>query len=202
MAKTLYPADTHQWEQGDDWHWCVGLFIPSNPGGTIWDSFFWTQNTTPVVYARTYEPYPFVVSNLEQDNAGSIQEYTLSFPDGGFVRNILSEATLPLATVNIFLLNQTAGNHVYLEMGTGSIQGYSISQGITVLSCASTNLMEAPCPSRSILRNRCSFLFRGDACGYTGVDSTCDFSLDGENGCKAKSNEARFGGFPSLPLKV
>ena len=53
-------------------------------------------------------------------------------------------------------------------------------------------------PPRLAYRNRCFFQYMGQECGYAGAMPSCDFTMDGENGCKAHSNEHRFGGFPGL----
>lgn len=53
-------------------------------------------------------------------------------------------------------------------------------------------------PRRLQWRNRCAWLYRGKECGYTGGLPTCDYSLQGANGCAAHSNTPRFGGFPGI----
>jgi hypothetical protein len=53
-------------------------------------------------------------------------------------------------------------------------------------------------PPRLMRRNRCEFRFRGPDCGYTGSAPTCDYSLDGPNGCAVKGNALNFGGFRGI----
>ena len=45
----------------------------------------------------------------------------------------------------------------------------------------------------------CNWSFRSQECGYTGQDKFCSKSLDN---CKAKNNEARFGGIPPIYKKI
>jgi hypothetical protein len=47
-------------------------------------------------------------------------------------------------------------------------------------------------------RDRCAWPYKGRRCGYTGQLATCDYTLEGSNGCIAHANVARFGAFPSL----
>ena len=53
-------------------------------------------------------------------------------------------------------------------------------------------------PVRLQFRNRCPWRYKGRECGYTGALPTCDFTLNGTNGCKTHNNETRFGGFPGI----
>lgn len=47
-------------------------------------------------------------------------------------------------------------------------------------------------------RDRCRFVYKGARCKYAGPMGSCDFSLTGDNGCRAHDNEENFGGFPGL----
>ena len=51
-------------------------------------------------------------------------------------------------------------------------------------------------PRQKFTKNFCRFKFKGPRCGYTGSDTSCNHTLAD---CKAKGNEKRFGGFPSIP---
>lgn len=51
-------------------------------------------------------------------------------------------------------------------------------------------------PRERFLPDRCPFVFRGTACGYTGAETTCDKSYGNSAGCLGRSNQARYGGFP------
>ena len=53
-------------------------------------------------------------------------------------------------------------------------------------------------PRRMQWRDRCGWVYKGAECGYAGPEATCDYSLQGGNGCSAKGNEHRFGGLPGI----
>ncbi|HNV10657.1 MAG TPA: hypothetical protein PKN27_04910 [Propionibacteriaceae bacterium] len=44
----------------------------------------------------------------------------------------------------------------------------------------------------------CNYRFRDDNCGYSGYDTTCTKTLAA---CTAKGNQARYGGFPTMPQR-
>lgn len=56
-------------------------------------------------------------------------------------------------------------------------------------------------PYRRQYRDRCPWVFKGKRCGYTGSMTSCDFTKNGVNGCRAHDNVRRFGGFPGLQNK-
>jgi hypothetical protein len=63
------------------------------------------------------------------------------------------------------------------------------------------NPLTLPVPSRVQLRDRCSWRYKGENCGYSGAITSCDLSLEGENGCSAHDNQERFGGYPGISVR-
>jgi len=53
-------------------------------------------------------------------------------------------------------------------------------------------------PRRLQWRDRCAWAYKGRECGYTGVITNCDYTLQGDNGCAIHSNTKRFGAFPGI----
>ena len=53
-------------------------------------------------------------------------------------------------------------------------------------------------PRRRQARDYCQWRYKGDECGYTGTNPTCDLSLKGANGCVAHQNVIHFGAFPGI----
>lgn len=47
-------------------------------------------------------------------------------------------------------------------------------------------------------RDKCRWRFKSPECGYTGAALTCDYTLQGDNGCSPKGNTMRFGGLPGI----
>lgn len=47
-------------------------------------------------------------------------------------------------------------------------------------------------------RDRCRHEYKGTRCAYSGALATCDYTYDGDNGCKEHDNVANFGGFRGM----
>lgn len=79
---------------------------------------------------------------------------------------------------------------------------YVIGSKATAYTCEFTlgarNPLTSRFPRRLQWRNRCSFRYKGEECGYTGAMPSCDFTLNGPNGCKAHNNATRFGALPGI----
>lgn len=60
------------------------------------------------------------------------------------------------------------------------------------------NPLKYPFPYRRQHQDRCPWLYKGRRCKYSGPMQSCSYTKDGDNGCKAHNNLARFGGFPGL----
>ena len=74
-----------------------------------------------------------------------------------------------------------------------SDQNYKIT-----FTLGSENPLTLRFPPRQQFRNRCFWKYKGDQCRYAGDLPTCDYSLDGANGCRVHNNVLYFGGFPGL----
>lgn len=66
------------------------------------------------------------------------------------------------------------------------------------LNLGSENPLAMRFPNRLQFRNRCPWKYRGTECGYSGGLASCDYTLDGANGCNAHANTVNFGGFPGI----
>jgi lambda family phage minor tail protein L len=67
----------------------------------------------------------------------------------------------------------------------------SVSLGIA-------NPLNLQFPRRKQMQDICQWTYKGAECGYAGPLQSCDYTLQGSNGCAAHNNEVRFGGFPAL----
>lgn len=47
-------------------------------------------------------------------------------------------------------------------------------------------------------RDKCLWRYKGRGCNYTGPEASCDYTLQGPDGCSAKGNTLRFRGLPGL----
>ena len=79
------------------------------------------------------------------------------------------------------------------------IDSIQANQTEVVFTCASKfDIMELTLPNRQYTRNYCTWKFKGTECAYAGGETECNRTWQR---CNALGNEARFGGFPSVPGK-
>lgn len=79
------------------------------------------------------------------------------------------------------------------EVVGASQQDYAVS-----FTLGAENPLTFRFPRRRQFRDRCQWRYKGAECAYAGPLGTCDFTLNGSNGCVAHGNEERFGGFPGI----
>lgn len=60
------------------------------------------------------------------------------------------------------------------------------------------DVLEVPLPSGKYLRSHCRWVFKSTQCGYSGSETSCNRTFQR---CQALNNVARFGGFPSIPIR-
>ncbi len=95
--------------------------------------------------------------------------------------------------VNSDQLDETPEYNETFKITGASSQGYKVSWKLGI-----DNPLSLRFPRRRMFPDQCSFKYKGPECGYTGSLSSCDLSRNGDNGCTAHYNVARFGGFPAL----
>lgn len=98
-----------------------------------------------------------------------------------------------LYVVNTGNLSQAPEIEELLYVTSSSAKDY-----VATFTLGAGNPLAQRFPRRLQFRARCSWLYRGPECGYNGGMPTCDYSLQGENGCTAHNNNRRFGGFPGI----
>lgn len=142
----------------------------------------------------------------------------------------LDEKTNELPTLTVTIQDQTQVVHSYMERYGGGI-GFDVDlivvrattaeetevdpelvEYFQVISSSAANYvvtwqLGAENPLRQIFPGRrqeddvCSFKFRDGNCGYSGAATTCDLSLNGPNGCRAKGNSKNYGGYPGILVR-
>lgn len=98
-----------------------------------------------------------------------------------------------ILVVNSGNLNQPPEMNEHFTVVGARSQTYSVE-----FSLGAENPLTRRFPFRYQFRDRCQWLYKGAECGYTGALPTCDYSLDGPNGCGAHNNVERFGAFPGI----
>lgn len=211
MAYTLSQYLTEQKNIiASDKAWLVALEIDVRDFETTayYETRYIVNNTESVTYnGNVYEPYAFEisldytaggqtdVSVTIQDVSRAIQAYLQEYKGGvGF--------HVRLIVLNEGALDQPSDIVEHFEVVSTSSENYNVT-----FSLGTQNLLNRKFPNRRQLRDRCAWRFKSAECGYDGSQESCDYSLRGINGCKAKDdgsqstaegNVHNYGGFPGI----
>lgn len=159
-------------------------------------------------YARnsediTFESNVYLKGAFDLDmkqGAGEIGDVTVSIKD--YTRAVQSRMQdygggvgfpVTITIVNTGNLAQAAEIQETYKVVAAKSKGYDVE-----FVLGAENPLTMRFPRRLQARNRCPWAYKGARCGYSGPLTTCDFSLQGPNGCAAHDNTERFGAFPGV----
>lgn len=86
----------------------------------------------------------------------------------------------------------------YLLLFTGVVTGYRGDEAYLEID-AVTSVNRAGNISNRRVGVKCPWVFKDANCGYVGVETTCNKLYTDAGGCSGRSNQHKFGGFPSRP---
>lgn len=158
----------------------------------------WGTNSSGAI--NVYSPFPIGHRDIREDSEGSIPTTVLS------VSNVTLEMQQYVQTydmidqpVRIMLVRwDDAPNGTPIRQYDFRILALRTNAEAFTATLGNYNLNRQPFPLQRCNRDFCGWGYKGPECGYTGVEATCDKTLEGSNGCKAKGNQARFEAF-NLP---
>jgi hypothetical protein len=104
---------------------------------------------------------------------------------------VFSELTLRI--VNSERLDHPPEMEHVLQVTASSVKNYVVS-----FTLGAENPLTVSFPRHRQFKGRCVWRFKGYGCGYTGPVATCDYTLEGANGCVQKNNQLNFRGLPGL----
>lgn len=85
----------------------------------------------------------------------------------------------------------------YFQVITAGTSNYVVSWTL-----GAENPLRQIFPARRQDNEQCSFKFRDEDCGYKGSATSCDLTLNGPRGCRAKNNAKNYGGYPGILVRV
>lgn len=74
----------------------------------------------------------------------------------------------------------------------------STKEYVVTFQLGSENLLAIQFPKSKQWKDRCAWRYKGYGCRYAGPAPTCDYTLDGANGCIVHQNALNFKGLPGL----
>lgn len=167
--------------------------------GAVTETLYVARNSEDVVFkGNTYEAgsFDFEITHAANsapdvklsvvDFTQTIQEKMESYSGGvGFKVWVM--------IVNSSNLDQPSEFIEQFYVLSAQVSGYKV-----VWTIGSRNPLRVRFPRRIQSRDRCQWQFAGTECGYEGLVTTCDYTLQGPNGCGEKANSRRYGGQPGL----
>lgn len=139
-----------------------------------------------------------------KENAGEIQNIQLSVQDqAGILMPYLKKyrggvrSRVLISIISVQPDNTTAliDFSEMFDVISSSAADYVVS-----IEIGAENPLTRLFPARTQMRDRCSFRYKSPECGHFNAAS-CDLTLTGDNGCRVKGNQARFGGYPSITVQ-
>lgn len=194
---TAIIAEKNKLNTTSAWLTLLQIYLPS---GTV---LYLVPNPAAVLFdSQTYTPFPCTVDTVKTDSRGGLSDVTVTVSNvdrsmSGFVETEdLRGAQVRILTVNSANLADPAAVASDEEY---EITEITITEEWAVFRLGHSRLMQQRFPNGRFLRDNCRWIYKTAECGYAGGLTTCDKILEGSNGCRAHSNQSRFGGFPGIP---
>ena len=177
--------------------------------------------------SNTYYPYPMGVTNIEQDTQGNVNSINLTVSNIGLIgSSLINSGKIDGREVRLRLVHEDhLSDPNFVIESKWLVSGVSYDHNVMTVKLSMINLLNIDFPRERFFRTRCRYVSRygGLHCGYnkdlpnmissTNPDfnpSSCDGTLDGENGCTVhglneeannlpKEHPKRFGGYPGIP---
>lgn len=181
---------------------CLEVDVRDPTTDVISETLYLVHNTEDIVHnGNTYTAYSFSM-NMSVEK-GSQPAVTVTVEDvSRAVQSRMQQTGGGVGFyVRILILNESDLDSPpeiieRFEVTSASTSDYNITWVL-----GAKNLLAKKFPNRRQLRDRCSWTFKDSNCQYVGASLTCDYTLDGPDGCAGKNNTLRFGGFPGIKSK-
>lgn len=187
--------------------WLIALKIHvRNPETGAVEEIIRVVNNTELtkIQGEDYEPFPFGISITEnsnelptlsvtiQDQTQMVQGYMQRYGGGiGF------DVDLIVVRAKTAEDTDTEPELIeYFQVITSNVMNYVVNWNL-----GAENPLRQIFPARRQDSEQCSFKFKDSNCAYKGRAQTCDLTLNGPNGCRAKGNAINFGGFPGIIVR-
>lgn len=185
------------------WLFAMKIYLV-DANGVFVDTYRIAANSEAVtIDGEVYQPFPFTVSHNQngselgtlsitvQDQLGIIQ--TLM---GGYYGMVGLQVELLIADFGSGTTTTTSSVIEPYEITTAACNDYVAS-----FQLGAENPLSILVPKRMQWKDRCNHRYKSTECGYVGALTTCDFTMDGANGCVVHGVKSRIGTFPGLVIR-
>lgn len=173
--------------------------VINNQTGSVDEVQYLCRNNEDILFqGNTYKKASFGYK-IEHSSDGMPEvKLTIQDPTGSVLQKAEQYAggvgwKVRFMLVNTGNLSQPPEIDESIHVIAGKVSSYALT-----LTLGARNPLRQRFPRRLQWRDRCSFRYKGDQCKYAGAMQTCDYTLQGANGCAAHGNEQNFGGFPGI----
>jgi phage-related protein len=183
------------------WLIAIKVHVVHPVSGQVVDHIRLVRNDNPVtIDGEVYEPFIFDIDIKKKLN--ELPSLTITAQDHrgliasrlhGFKGGVGSKVDLMIFAADGEDVLSDPELTEYFEILKASVDDY-----VATWSLGTENPLRITFPRRKQYRDRCPWLYKDENCTYSGDLPTCDFTLDGENGCRAHGNSINFGGMPGL----
>lgn len=150
---------------------------------------------------NTYVKFPITHEFISENTQGQVDSLRLRVANvNRLIQVYLEQYDFRGLKVVIRMVwaNQLSDPDAYMD-DIYYIDNYSATQDVVEFTLTSKfDVLAVDIPARKYSRNYCGWKFKSSECGYSGGITTCNKT---KTDCKARSNYARFGGFPSVPSR-
>lgn len=191
--------------------------------GKVAETVYIVYDNDPAGYefdGKTYMSMPLTV-NLQQDSDTQPSCTLTVFDYAQVIQSRLQSygatigwpARFKIVNANADIVSVESEQQFFINGATANAGDFSIAFTVTA-----ENPLTLSFPNREMFRNQCFWTFKDENCAYINgqysscgttnpndgstktadLDSSCDLSLDGVNGCRAHCNTLNYGGFPDM----
>lgn len=179
----------------------VALVIDiKNEQGTTVETLKLINNAEDFVFmGENYVAYPFSMDLNYEANSQPTVSLTAQDVSRALMARMQQYQGGVGSKVTMLIIHEdnTAGPADISE--TFDVMSASSSDYTVNWTLGSINLLDRPFPARRQAKDRCQWEYKDpDSCGYTGGLASCDFTLNGPNGCDVHNNTRFFGAQPGI----
>ena len=188
------------------WAWLVEIDLDGTNGMRV------AGHDESVSYAsKTWSPFPIAVTSLPRDLEGSVPQFQIGVSNlSREIATYLDSGGIIDRKVHLYAVN-TNTLTTSQDWGEMTVQSCDLTLEVAAFILGPYNLFDAPYPPRIQTRTRCDKIYGGAECLYSTSlpnlvsgtypsfsTSSCDYTLEGSNGCRVHGHNEVANGRPRL----
>lgn len=187
------------------WLYALKVFVTDSNGTPVEELNIVNNAEQATIDGDLYEPFPFSLQKKESDGDLGSLEVSVADMTRAVQTRLQQYQGLIGCRVDVILALMDAGLTT-ASTNSDLVESYKVvntsASNFTVkFSLGAENPLNFLVPKRIQSKDRCTFKYKSTECGYVGGLPSCDFTLDGANGCTVHANEERYGGYAGINIR-